>query len=105
MFDDSLGPVSSTTPPPSSTTPEVTGEDLPDPRVVLVGATGVGKSSIADALLGCDPRSGGCMFQVCSGTDSCTKDTTLGTGPWLGTGQNFTVSLPGGLVIIDTGFF
>ena len=96
MFDDSLGPVSST---------EVTGEDLPDPRVVLVGATGVGKSSIADALLGCDPRSGGCMFQVCSGTDSCTKDTTLGTGPWLGTGQNFTVSLPGGLVIIDTGLF
>ena len=26
-----------------------------------------------------------------SGGEPCTKDTTLGTGPWLGTGQNFTV--------------
>ena len=66
--------------------------DLPNPRVVIVGATGAGKSSLANALLGCDPKSNECMFEVCPGQDSCTKETTYGFGPWLGTGQNFTVS-------------
>jgi len=65
--------------------------DLPNPRVVIVGATGAGKSSLANAFLGCDPRHNDCMFNVCPGQDSCTKETTYGTGQWLGTGQNFTV--------------
>merc|ERR1719348_2955395 len=66
--------------------------DLPDPRIVIVGATGVGKSSLANAFLGCDPKSNDCMFTVCHGQDSCTKETTYGTGPWLGgNGQNFTI--------------
>ena len=65
--------------------------EFPDPRIVIVGATGVGKSSLADALLGCDPRAGGCMFNVCGGTNSCTNQTSIGTGPWLGTGKNYTV--------------
>jgi len=65
--------------------------DYPDPRIVIVGATGAGKSSIANSLLGCDPQGSECMFEVCSTAESCTTHTTLGTGPWLGSGQNFTV--------------
>merc|ERR1712179_867540 len=57
----------------------------------VVGPTGAGKSSLANALLGCDPRQPDCMFPVCGGLASCTKETTIGTGPWLGNGVNFTV--------------
>ena len=56
----------------------------PLPHVVIVGPTGAGKSSLANALLGCDPRDEGCMFGVCGGMESCTNTTRIGTGPWLG---------------------
>ena len=68
---------------------------LPDPRIVIVGGTGAGKSSLANALLGCDPSAedGVCNFQVCPDMDSCTKTTSYGVGQWLGTGPAFTVIL------------
>ena len=66
-------------------------DDYPSPHVVIVGPTGAGKSSLANALLGCDPRVDGCMFGVCGGLDSCTKNTTIGTGQWLGDQDSFTV--------------
>ena len=68
-------------------------DDYPSPRVVIVGPTGAGKSSLANALLGCDPRDEGCMFGVCGGLDSCTKNTTIGTGQWLGDQDSFTVRI------------
>ena len=64
----------------------------PSPRFVIVGETGVGKSSVASALLGCDPQGGDCLFEVCNSAASCTSETTLGIGSWTGDGPNVTVS-------------
>merc|ERR1719312_2328504 len=67
--------------------------DLPSPRFVIIGPTGSGKSSLANAFLGCNPQAPKCMFTVCNDFDSCTKETSYGTAPWLGmdNGQNCTV--------------
>jgi len=68
--------------------PQISGH-----RIVIVGSTGVGKSSLANVLLGCDPNDkDGCgNFEVCHDMDSCTKETSYGVGRWLGRGSNVTV--------------
>ena len=46
---------------------------------------------MANVLIGEDPNCNNCTFPICTGMDSCTKDTSYATAKWLGKGQNFTV--------------
>ena len=53
---------------------------LPKPRLVIIGATGVGKSTIANFLMGCDTDCTTEMFKTCFGGNSCTKEASYGVG-------------------------
>lgn len=66
-------------------------EELPEPRLVIIGQTGAGKSTLANVLLGEPVDCNNCTFPVCAGHDSCTKQTKYAVGQWLGEGQLFTV--------------
>jgi len=74
--------------------------DFPSPRIVILGATGVGKSSLANVLLGRDrnyqnPGNKGC-FHVGSGTASITHATCAQAGQFLGRGPPVTlIDTPG----------
>jgi len=68
--------------------------ELPKPRVVIMGMTGAGKSTLGNALLGYDPECKDCLFPICIGMDSCTTNTTYSAGAYLGgkgDGTNVTV--------------
>merc|ERR1719495_2883761 len=70
----------------------VLNQDLPKPRLVILGQTGTGKSTLSNILLGQAFDCKYCTFPVCNGMNSCTKDTKYATGKWLGKGgADFTV--------------
>ena len=69
----------------------IIGNDLPEPKIVIVGQTGVGKSTLANVLLGEDVNCENCTFPICNDYESCTKETTYATGKWLGSGLDFTI--------------
>ena len=69
------------------------------PKVVILGATGAGKSSLANVLIGRERHFNGVgfpdgCFQVRASLDSVTTNTCIDTGFWMGensTGQKVTV--------------
>lgn len=67
------------------------GDNLFKPHLVILGATGVGKSSLANVLLGEQPDCTNCTFPVCPGGDSCTKETSYAVGSWVGEGARYTI--------------
>ena len=58
--------------------------EFPKPHIIIIGQTGAGKSSLANTLVGGEPDCEDCLFPVCFGLDSCTKNTTAVKGHWLG---------------------
>ena len=82
----------------------------PDPRIVILGGTGVGKSSLANVLLGRDRSFNGSVFKdgcfrVSPDISGITKKTSPDSGHWLCLENNPEVTIidtPGfGSVVAD----
>jgi len=67
----------------------------PYPRIVLMGPSGTGKSSLANILAGCLPNDNNC-FKTCAGTESCTSETSINKVTYLGD-ENY-----GSFTLVDT---
>ena len=61
------------------------------PRIVILGSTGVGKSTLGNCLLNIDSSTG---FPESDGADSCTQEAKEISGAWVTNGRE--------CVIIDT---
>jgi len=74
----------------------------PYPRIILMGPSGVGKSSLANVLAGCSPTNNSC-FETCPGTDSCTANTTVNVVTYLGDEAYGSMTLVDSPGFSDTG--